>query len=399
MKYKKFEPGERYYSHNYNIPKEVKFCKVCVISNQRPRITFNSEGVCSACEFTDFKEKIDWAKREKELSTLLDKHRKHDGSYDVIVPSSGGKDSGYVAHQLKYIYKMNPLTLTWAPHIYTEIGFQNQRSHINVADLSNIMLTPPGKLHRKLSRLSLKIIGDPFMPFIAGQMNVPLQIAKLYNIPLIFFGENNEMEYCRGINDPERNDPTINISVRFPQLFSGVFPHKFIEAGITKSELKYYLKPDEVDLKKINIQMHYFGYYKKWLPQENYYYCVNNTGFKPNPVRTEGTYSKYASLDDKLDGFHYYLMFIKFGIGRATADAAHEVRDGRLSREEAVELVAKYDSEFPKKYYKDFLEYCDITEEEFNNILDSWRPSHIWRKRNTGEWLLKHTINHSGTDD
>ena len=130
------------------------------------------------------------------------------------------------------------------------------------------MLTPPGKLHRKLSRLALKIIGDPFMPFIAGQMNVPLQIAKLYNIPLIFFGENNEMEYCRGINDPERNDPTINISVRFPHIFSGVFPHKFIEAGITKSELKYYLKPDEVDLKKINIQMHYFGYYKKWLPKK-----------------------------------------------------------------------------------------------------------------------------------
>ncbi len=123
MKYKKFKPGERYYSHNYNISKEVKFCKVCVISNQRPRITFNSEGVCSACEFTDYKEKIDWAKKEKELSTLLDKHRKHDGSYDVIVPSSGGKDSGYVAHQLKYIYKMNPLTVTWAPHIYTEIGF------------------------------------------------------------------------------------------------------------------------------------------------------------------------------------------------------------------------------------------------------------------------------------
>ncbi len=134
------------------------------------------------------------------------------------------------------------------------------------------------------------------------------------------------------------------------------------------------------------------------MPQENYYYCVENTGFKANKERSEGTYSKYASLDDKIDGFHYYLMFIKFGIGRATSDAAHEVRDGHLTREEAVALVGRFDGEFPKKYYELFLDYAGITEQEFNDVVNSWRPAHVWREIN-GEWFLRHKVDKSGVDD
>ena len=137
--------------------------------------------------------------------------------------------------------------------------------------------------------------------------------------------------------------------------------------------------------------MYFFGYYKFWDPQENFYYCQKNTGFQINPDRTEGTYSKYASLDDKLDGFHYYLMYIKFGIGRATSDSAHEVRDGKITREEAQYLVAKYDQEFPKKYFKLFLNFCGISKSDFEKIIDSWRSPHIWRKEKN-QWHLKNTV-------
>ncbi|MFN5884929.1 MAG: N-acetyl sugar amidotransferase, partial [Bacteroidota bacterium] len=102
------------------LPKEVKFCKKCVVSNQRPRITFDEEGVCSACRYAEEKDNgIDWIAREKELRAVCDKFRSKDGSYDCIVPSSGGKDSGFVAHQLKYEYGMHPLLVTWAPFEYT----------------------------------------------------------------------------------------------------------------------------------------------------------------------------------------------------------------------------------------------------------------------------------------
>jgi len=179
----------------YNLPAEVKFCKKCTISNQRPRIIFDKEGVCSACRYAECKQtKIDWSLREKELKELCDRFRKSN-EYDVIVPSSGGKDSSYVAHQLKNKYGMNPLTVTWAPHIYTDIGWRNFQAAIHKGGLDNILGTPNGITHRKLTKLAFEILGDPFQPFIYGQTNFPLQIAAKYKIPLLMYGENGEVEY------------------------------------------------------------------------------------------------------------------------------------------------------------------------------------------------------------
>ena len=106
------------------------------------------------------------------------------------------------------------------------------------------------------------------------------------------------------------------------------------------------------------------------------------------------TYSKYASLDDKIDGYHYFLGVVKFGIGRATSDAAHEIRDGKITRDEGVALVKRFDVEFPKKYYSEFLEYCDISDKDFQQMLDSWRSDHLWEKTSDG-WTLKHAVWHS----
>jgi len=376
----------------YNLPEKVVFCKKCVISNQRPRITFNEDGVCSACTFAEYKkEKFDWGMREEELVALLDRFRKNDGSYDVLVPCSGGKDAAYIAHELKHRYRMNPLTVTWAPHIYTEIGFQNLHEMIRVGDLANVLATPPGLTHRKLTKLSFEILGDPFQPFIYGQYNFPLKAAVQYNIPLIMYGENGEVEYGGDMKNAFK--PTRDYKGdQAKHYFSNLLPEEFIKYGLKKEDLMTYMPPQDAELEKIGAEIHFYGYYKKWVPQENFYYCVENTGFKPNPVRSEGTYSKYASLDDKLDGFHYYLSFIKFGLGRCTSDAAHEIRDGHITREEAVALVRKFDGEFPERNFKTFLEYCDITEEFFYDVIDSWRSDHLWEKDNNGNWKLKNEI-------
>lgn len=383
--------GTRYYKKAYNLPEKVIFCKRCVVSNQRPRITFNEDGICSACTFSDFKnDVVDWTARELELQAACHRFRKNDGSYDVIVPSSGGKDSALVAHMLKSKYGMNPLTVTWAPHLYTDIGFQNHQAHIHEGDLANVLVTPAGATHRKLTQLAFRELGDPFLPFIFGQNNMPLQMAKLYNIGLIFYGENSEVEYGGNMTDayiPTRNWEKKNTSI----LMSGMPPQKFLDHGIEENALQPYLPPERDELRKLGLEIHYFGYYHKWVPQENYYYCVENTGFRPNPIRSEGTYSKYASLDDKLDGFHYYLMYIKFGIGRATSDAAHEVRDGHLTRDEAIQLVRKFDGEFPERHYQTFLNYCDLEEVDFEAVVDSWRPKHLWSKEGNS-WRLNQKI-------
>ncbi len=373
----------------YNLPEEVKYCKKCTMSNQRPRITFDEEGVCSACRFNELKRKTDWNKREQELKELCDRFRSKDGSWDVIVPCSGGKDGGYVAHQLKYKYGMHPLTVTWSPLVPTEIGRKNLDAFIDVGGFDNILGRPNGTVNRKLTKLALEYLGDPFQPFIFGQYNFPLQMAVRYGISLIMYGENGEVEYGGDMKNAYR--PTREITDSDRHYFSGMGPEVWTKYGLTEEDLLPYMAPKFEDIKKNNTEIHFFSYYKYWDPHENYRYCEENTGFLCNDERSEGTYSNHASLDDQLDGFHYYLSYIKFGIGRATSDASHEIRDGRISREEGIELIKKYDGEFPRKYYDVFLKYCDITEEQCREFIDSWRSDHIWKRTEHG-WELKNPI-------
>lgn len=373
----------------YNLPSEVKFCKKCTISNQRPRIVFDEHGVCSACNYSEYKRtKVDWNLREAELIELCNKHRKNNGEYDVIVPCSGGKDGSFVAHMLKYKYGMNPLAVTWAPLKATTLGRQNLDSFI-ASGFNHILGTPNPQVTRKLTNLAFTHLGDPFQPFIYGQTNFPLHMAVKHNVQLIMYGENGEVEYGGNMKNAFR--PTRDIEDHDDHYFSGLPPQFWIEHGVSESDLYPFMSPRFEEIKKNNTEIHFFGYYKFWDPQENYYYCREHTGFTPNTERSEGTYSKYASLDDQIDGFHYYLAYIKFGIGRTTSDTAHEIRDGKIDRDEGIALIKRYDHEFPKKYYKEFLEFCSITDEQVQEVIDSWRSDHIWKKVGE-EWKLRTPI-------
>lgn len=388
---------ERQIAH---LPEEVRFCRKCVMSNQRPRITFSEDGICGGCKnHKFFKESIDWGERERELLKLLGRYRRTDGRWDVVVPSSGGKDSAFVAHQLKYRYGMNPLTVTWAPLLYTEIGWKNFQS-LRDSGFTNVMASPNGRLHRQLARFSFEEFGDAFHVFVLGQYSYAFHIAVKFNVPLVMFGENGEAEYA---GDPEVSDRPFIPSEDFTRLyFKGAGLEEtvryamenksYFDRDFSEADLSFYKPPSIDELKSVGIEgKYFFGYYKKWVPQENYFYAAEHTGFEANPERTEGTYSKYASLDDKLDGLHYFMKYIKFGFGRATDDASHEVRDGHITRDEAVALVKRYDGEFPKKYFNDFLEYLGITEEHFWNVVDSYRLPHIWTKVD-GSWKLRKTV-------
>lgn len=373
----------------YKLPAEVKFCKKCTMSNQRPRIIFDERGVCSACNFAEHKRKtIDWSAREAELVSLCDRFRSGDGEYNVVVPCSGGKDGGFVAHQLKYRYGMNPLAVTWAPLKATAIGRQNLDAFI-ASGFNHILGTPNPVVTRRLTHLAFKYLGDPFQPFIYGQTNFPLHMAVKHNVRLIMYGENGEVEY--GGDMKNANKPTREIQDHDKHYFSGLPPEFWKEHGVSLTDLHPFMAPRYEQILKNQTEIHFFSYYKFWDPQENFYYCKENTGFTPNPERSQGTYSKYASLDDQIDGFHYYLSYIKFGVGRATSDSAHEIRDGKITREEGVALVKRYDHEFPSRYYKEFLEFCSLTDAEVHEVIDSWRSDHVWKHEN-GEWKVRRAV-------
>lgn len=401
----------------YGLPHNVKFCSKCVMSNQRPTsaiefkhtknskkttMNFDDEGVCDACRTSEMKETINWEKREKELLKLLDKHRSKDGDYDCLVPGSGGKDSAFQAHVLKYKYGMHPLTVTWPPILYTDYGYKNFKNWID-SGFDNISFNRNGKTMKLLTKLSIETLFHPFQTFILGQKNLAPKIASKYGISLIFYGE-NEAEYGNPIADN-------STSLRDKSYYSYKNLNKIYLGGVSIRELqeKYnvplndllsFLPADAKELERSNIQVHYLGYYLRWTPQEVYYYAVENTGFCARPFRTQGTYSKYNSIDDKIDDLHYYTTFIKFGIGRATYDASQEIRNKHLTREEGVALVKKFDGEFPDKYFSEIMEYLEIDPSYFRNELtDIFRSPHLWGKNDDGEWQLRYNVCSSGLND
>ncbi len=410
----------------YGLPLEVKFCTRCVISNQRPSSTvefknsgkeakttihFGEDGICDACRFAEKKkEGIDWEKREAELVALCDKFRSTDGSYDCLVPGSGGKDSVMAAHLLKYKYGMHPLTVTWAPHIYTSWGWNNFQSWIH-AGFDNHLTTPNGRVHRLLTRLAVEKLFHPFQPFVLGQKGLAPKMALLHKIPLVFYGE-SEAEYGNPIadNTTSERDWKYFTAQDESEIYLGGTSLKDLREiyGVERHELDLYMPANPQEVTAAGIEVHQLGYYVKWHPQGAYYYASEHANFQASPERTPGTYSKYNTIDDKIDDFHYYTTFIKFGIGRATYDAAQEVRNGDITREEAVALVKRFDGEYPSRFEDEIFKYLSISEKEFPKaykafahpemnreyfaqLADQFRPPHLW-KNVDGEWKLKHQV-------
>lgn len=393
----------------YGLPGEVKFCKRCVISNQRPSssvefqhrqdsrkttIRFDAEGVCDACRYAEVKQRdVDWEEREHALQALCDKYRSRNGAYDCLVPGSGGKDSVYASHAIKTKYGMHPLTVTWAPHLYTDVGWRNFQNWLHIGGFDNYLFTPDGQVHRTLTRLAFENLLHPFQPFILGQKNFAPTMALRMNLPLVFYGE-NEAEYGNPIDENEgaQRRQRYFAQGQGEELYLGGVPiSELPEHGIAPSQIGPYLPADSDALEAANIEVHYLGYYLQWTPQQNYYYSVEHTNFEANTERTEGTYSKYNSIDDKTDPYHYWTTLIKFGIGRATYDASQEVRNQHIEREEAVALVHRYDEEFPRKYFPEFLEYLNLDEEQFFAIADQFRSPHLWKKTDDG-WQMRHKV-------
>lgn len=423
---KQFMPEHFAEEAKYGLPLKIAYCSRCVISNQRPNsvveyghnknskkktIHFDEQGVCDACRMTEQKHKsIDWNDRELQLKELCARFRRNDGHYDCVVPGSGGKDSFYAAHILKTKYGMHPLTVTWAPHIYTDWGWKNFQSWIH-AGFDNFLCTPNGRIHRLITRLAVENIFHPFQPFMMGQKALAPKMALLHDIPLVFYGE-NEAEYGNPIADTNSamRDSSYFTSNKDSEIYLGGISQNELKThfGVEDYELNPYLPANPNHIEEKSIETHYLGYYLKWHPQSCYYYSVEHGGFQASPERTAGTYSKYNSIDDRIDDFHYYTTFIKFGIGRATYDAAQEIRSGDITREEGVALVRRFDGEFPSRFADEIFKYLSIPanefpeaskmfeqpimdQEYFMNLADSFRSPHIWQLKNDS-WKLRHTV-------
>ena len=355
----------------------------------RPHIVFNDEGVCDACRTAQMKDsEIDWDARRKEFESILDRYRSKDASkYDCVIPVSGGKDSTYQIYMLKEVFKMNPLAVTFAQCRITELGQKNLDS-LKEIGVDHILFTPNPKIYKKLFKEGFERVGDPCWPCHAGIFTVPVQIAVKFNIPLIVWGENGQMEYGGPVSRRENN----TLDRRWLEEFglSGNRVDAMVSDEIPLSDLKPYIYPSDEDIHRVGVTGVFLGYYVKWDARKQLEFIKKHTNFSvKEDGPCEGTYTNYENLDGKFVGIHDYLMYLKYGFGRATSHASIDIRNKRLTREEAVNLINKYEGKFPNQYYKEFLKFINITDKQFNEVCDSFINKSIFDKDENGNWIKK----------
>ncbi len=373
----------------------IKFCKKCIMPNTRPRIIFDNMGVCNACLHSEKKKIIDWDRRKRDFLKLVDRIKKDTKNkklnYDCIVPWSGGKDSTSIALKLKFTYGLNPLLVTFSPLMINECGEFNRNELIKLG-FDAIFINPNKEVSRKLAKRFFLERGNPKVAWDAGVNSGPIQMAIKYNISTVFYAEHGESEYGGLVLDNESEKKRDLREVIEHQI--GDYPENWVSEDINLKDLTPYIYPTNDQISKNKIHAYYFSFFFKWSMLDNYNYVKNKLpNFKTNPNgRTEGTFTNFDSLDDKIDCIYYYMQYIKFGFGRATRDSCRMIQNNQMKRDEAIKLANQYDGEFPIKDFEEVLEYLNINNDEFEEIVNKHRNHEIWKTGRNNKWELINSI-------
>ena len=352
----------------------MKYCNSCVTPSSRPRLVFDNDGVCNACNWHKTKQKMDWKSRQGQFRGLCDRFRRKDG-FDVIVPCSGGKDGSYVAWKLKHEFGMHPLCITFRPQIQTHIGRINLENFVQ-SGFSHILITPDVNIYRKFAKDWFIKKGMPKQPFVTGISTALFQYAIKFDIPFLVYGEQGEMEYGgkTEILTQFNRDFLLNI------YYEGQDPSEYGS---------WWVLPEQNDLDKLYAT--WWSIWEDWEPQDHAKLAKDKCGLEMLVGGSIGTFTNYSQLDDVLQDLHAYLQFVKFGFGRCTSDASIEIRCGRMTRAQGVEVVNKLDGLFPLEYLSVYLDYFDMTELEFLEVLDKFANKDLLVKTDKPErpYILK----------
>ena len=366
----------------------MNFCKTCLFQEINPiPISFNKEGVCTGCLYSLGKEKVNWSKREQLFIELINNY-KNKNKYDCIVPVSGGKDSYFAAHLTKK-YNLKTLLVTYHSRRYLEDGEYNLKRMKELFGFNHIIYSPPEETLIKMHRIGLKKMGDNNMHNHMGITTFPNKIAVKYKVPLILWGDQGFTEQggMHSINDFV--EYTSKYRLEHDQ--HGYDWHDFLGIKgeeLTKEDLETYIYPDEKDLREIGVRGIYLSNYFFYDGNVNYKISKEKYNWKEASKPFDRTFRKFSNVDDMHEnGVHDYLKFIKFGFGRGTDHANYEVRLKKISKNEGIKLVLKYDHVTPSDL-KEWCEYVNMTIDEFYYHADKFRDPRVWSKKD-GYWIKK----------
>ena len=366
----------------------LKWCRNCLNASTRPRISFDKRGWCNACQWMEEKRSIDWDKREEMLLSIIGKHKRHGGPYDCIVAVSGGKDGSYVSHTLKTRYGLTPLCITVRPPLSLDIGDDNLKRFIN-SGYEHLLISPNSTAMQKLDRVGFINFGQGYYGWLISIHTAVLRIAERFGISLVFYSEDGEIEY--GGSTSRKNEPVYGIDYMRAAYLNSTYEQVMTLASLGENDSYWFSFPDTLYEALSEIEVTHFSFYDNWDPYRNYLIAKEFCGMKEQEESSVGTFTNFSQTDQKLAALHYYLMYLKFGFGRATQDAGIEIRRGSMSRDQAINLVKLYDDDIPVQFYEDYCNYYQLSRTEFEEILDNFANKELFEKID-GRWVAKFTI-------
>jgi len=375
--------------------KEIFWCKNCLNMSTRPRITFDSRKWCNACQWMEEKTAMDWRPREKELVQLLDKHRSSTGDFDCIVPVSGGKDGSYVAYNLKHKYGMNPLTVTVKPALSLDVGDKNLFNFIQ-SGYSHIHISCNPVILDRLNKYGFIEKGFPYYGWLIAIMTAVIRTAVNFKIPLIFYGEDGEVEYGGSTESKHNSMYEIEYMKRI-YLEGGhekVFDRIAEDADISESDMSFFRFPKDGEVSEVGLSFTHWSYFESWDSYRNYIVAKEHCGLIEKDDGNHDTFTNFSQNDQSLYALHAYMMYLKFGFGRATQDAGIEIRRGSMTRGQAINLVQMYDNAYPHELIDTFLNYYGMTKDEFDSVLDNYVDKELFEKIE-GIWQPKFEVGKS----
>lgn len=363
----------------------MQYCKRCVMPDTKPGVFMDAEGICSACRAVEKKQHIDWDARHQELAALCESIKaKNTACYDCIVPVSGGKDSTYQAWTMKEKYGMNVLGVCLGAHLPTQEGIYNLNNMVDSVGIDLIKVNLKPGTFRKLRRKAFLRQGEPNWAEHCAMFSSVSNVAMIYDIPLIVWGEDIAVEFG-GKSQNRKADAT---DIHDNDLIKDKTIDDWLDDDIRPDDVYFYRYPDFDLFGSKGVKSIYLGYYHNW-DGKKHYEVAKSVGFKPRAAGPlSGNLLDYDNIDEKLCEINIWLKYIKFGFWRPTDQCCYQIWNGRMSREEAVEIVNKKQDEFPQEYFVDFLRYHDLTETQFWETVEKFRNHDIWEKQN-GKWKLK----------
>lgn len=366
----------------------LKYCIRCVLPNTRPGITFDSSGVCSGClGHQQKKSDIDWQKRGELFQEIVQRVKTLGKRYDCIIPVSGGKDSTWQVVKCLEL-GLKPLAVTWRTPGRTELGQRNLENLIRQGvDHIDYSINP--EVERKFMYQTLVKTGSTAVPMHMALFAIPLRLAVDMDIPLVVWGESPHMEYGGSEDDRARNTLDRNWLTRHG-ILQGTSAADWVDKDLTARDLAAYFMPTEEEFRARKIQSVFLGFYFNWDPEESLRVAQAH-GFR---VREEGPkvgYYNYADIDCDFISVHHHFKWLKFGFTRLFDNLAIEIRNGRMSREQALRIIKEKGDQRPSEDIKKLCEFLRISEAHFREIEEKFRNPNVWKKIG-GVWKIENFI-------